>query len=71
MPSQNSHENGKTIAPQPLTETAAADELAACTHAVRAVDGQVVGEAELDTVPSNTVSNTYIGNHSNSLPVLT
>jgi hypothetical protein len=54
-----------------LNQTAAADELAACTHAVRAVDGQVGGEVELDTVPSNTVSNTYIGNHSNTLPVLT
>jgi hypothetical protein len=59
MSSQNCQENGKPVVSQQLNETATADELAACTHAARAVDGQVGGEVELDTVPSNTVSNKY------------
>jgi hypothetical protein len=42
-----------------LIQTAAAEELAARTHAERAPDGQVFGEVELDTSPTNRVSNKY------------
>jgi hypothetical protein len=53
--------SGSKLPAEPeLTGTAAADELAACSHASRAVDGQVSGEVELDTPLSNTVSNKYI-----------
>jgi hypothetical protein len=47
------------FAKQHFTETAAAEELSARTHAERAPDGQVCGEVASDTVPSNTVSNKY------------
>lgn len=59
MSSQTSHENGTPALPQPLIETAEADELTGQPRGSSRA-GQVGGKVELDTTPSNTVSNKYI-----------
>ncbi len=60
MQSQDRQDNGKPLDQSQFNQTAAAEELTARTHAERAPDGQVFGEVESDTTPSNTVSNKYI-----------
>jgi len=59
MQSHDQHDSGKPSDQSLLTQTAAAEELTARTHAERAPDGQVFGEVEQDTPPTNRVSNKY------------
>jgi hypothetical protein len=59
MSSQSSHANGNPVSHPQLIKTAAADELTGQPRG-SARAGQVGGEGELDTPPSNTVSNKYI-----------